>query len=180
MQAADAHRQPTIISVGLLEFGARLDAVVHAIALLRSEHPTLRYVAVGRPVGAEGERYRQCVLELARDLGVDVRILVVVNEPDDHELAALIATCAAVVVPNPEPAPLAGRAMRTAAALGRPVVVVAPAPFELSLARLPMIVAEPDHDESLADAIHVALVPGAEPVLCRGVGARPAVGTARP
>lgn len=160
----DGHGTSLILSVGGVEQGAGVETVLHAMALLRNEHPELTYLVVGAAARErDGGRYRQCVEALAHDLGLGDRIRFVDRVPDAAELLSLVSGSDVVVVPSRRIDRDQFDAISIALSCGRPVVAVR-SPVTASLLRDGGgVLVEPDYDEAFADAVHVLLDPNARP-----------------
>lgn len=74
---------PVLSTFGLLSEGKGIDLAIRALALLVTEHPSVRYVIAGRThpeiVRSEGERYRESLQELVRELEL-AKNVVFINE----------------------------------------------------------------------------------------------------
>lgn len=176
-------RPGRMISVGGVEPGAGIETVLHAMTLLRTEHPSLEYLVVGAASRQrDGGRYRQCVEVLAHDLGLGERIRFVDEVPDAIGLLELVADSDIVAVPSRRMDRGQYDAIGVALSCGRPVVAVR-SPVTASMLRDGGgALVEPDYDEAFADAIHVLLDPHARPsirVRIRRGSAAAAAGTAR-
>ncbi|MEZ5298335.1 MAG: hypothetical protein R2697_19310 [Ilumatobacteraceae bacterium] len=150
---------PLVVTVGHLAPG--VETVLHAMALLRSEHPDLRYEVVGHThpelARRDGERYRWSLEALIDDLGLSRRVSLVDRAPAAAEHAALVARSTAVVVPYRSVEHATSRSIELAILGDRPLIVTRPC-----LARVPVIGGvirsiECDDDEACAAALHEAV-----------------------
>jgi glycosyltransferase involved in cell wall biosynthesis len=153
-----------MLSVGGVEPGAGIETVLHAMSLLRREHPGLGYLIVGAASRErDGGRYRQCVEALAHDLGIGDRIRFVDRVPDAGELLRLVAESDLVAVPSRRIDREQFDAIGIALSCGRPVVAVRSPVTAPMLRDGGGVLVEPDYDEAFADAVHVVLDPTARP-----------------
>jgi glycosyltransferase involved in cell wall biosynthesis len=153
-----------MISVGAVEPGAGIGTVLHAMTLLRGEHPDLEYLVVGTASHQhDGGRYRQCIEALADDLGLVERIRFLERLPDARELLANVTESQLLAVPSPRRVDREQYdAIGMALSCGRPMVAVR-TPVTAWRLRDGGVLVEPDDDEAFADAVHVLLDPLARP-----------------
>lgn len=148
-----------LATVGYLAPGVEM--VLHAMRLLRDEHPELHYVVAGptHPDVArrDGERFRWSLEALADDLGLGGRVHLVDRAwaTDDH--GGLVARAAVVLAPYRAAEHAVTLPLRVAAGAGRPVVLTPPCvPVELDGSDLLTVVGVDDDEEcaaAIADAI---------------------------
>lgn len=66
-----------IVSVGRLIRRKGHITLINAIALIAEDYPNVRLIILGEPYGHSGERYRDELVELTKDLGLQDRVLFV-------------------------------------------------------------------------------------------------------
>ena len=150
---------------GLLSPGKGIETAIHAMQLLRSEHPDLHYVVAGRThpevARRDGERYRHCLEALADDLGVGDRVVFLDRFLDLDELAALLGVSDVVCTPYRGEEQSVSGVLTFALASGCPIVST---PYRYArdvLADGAGVIVDFDDDEGIADAVHWLLEPEA-------------------
>ncbi len=118
--------QPTILSWGLLGPGKGLEAGIDALAALRDLVPAPHYLIVGEthPTvrAADGEAYRQSLIERATIAGVGHLVDFDNHYHDVAALEAIIRSADVVVVPYESREQVTSGVLIEAVASGRPVV----------------------------------------------------------
>lgn len=151
---------PLVVTVGYLAPG--VETMLHAMALLRTELPDLRYEVVGHThpelVRRDGERYRWSLEALVDDLGLTGRVSLVDQAPAAAQHVDLVARSTAVVVPYRAVEHAASRSIELALLGDRPLIVT-----RACLGRVPTIGRavrwiDTDDDEACAAAVHGAVV----------------------
>jgi hypothetical protein len=149
---------PVMSTFGLLSEGKGIELALQAMALLRDEHPDLHYVIAGRThpevLKRDGERYRQCLQELSRDLELSDRVIFLDRFLDLDELAALLAVSDVVCTPYRGEAQSVSGVLTFSLAAG---CAVASTPYRYArdvLADGAGLLADFGDDEALAGAIH--------------------------
>jgi glycosyltransferase involved in cell wall biosynthesis len=156
---------PVMSTFGLLSPGKGIETGIHAMALLRSEHPDLRYVIAGRThpevARRDGERYRRCLEALADDQGVADRVVFIDRFLDLAELAALLGVSDVVCTPYRGEDQAVSGVLTFALAARCPIVSTRYRYACDVLADGAGVLVDFDDDEEFADAIHVLLDPEA-------------------
>lgn len=154
---------PLLSTFGLLSPGKGIELVIHAMALLRSEHPALRYVVAGRThpevARRDGERYRMCLQALAADLGLADRVVFLDRFLEIEDVTALLVASDVVCTPYQGEDQTVSGVLTYALAAGRPIVST---PYRYArdvLADGAGMLAGFDDDEAFADAVHLLLDP---------------------
>jgi glycosyltransferase involved in cell wall biosynthesis len=158
---------PLVATVGYLAPG--IETMLHAMALLRTEHPDLRYEVVGHThpdlVRRDGERYRWSLEALVDDLGLTGRVSLIDQAPAAARHVDLVARSAAVLVPYRAVEHAASRSIELALLGDRPLIVT-----RACVGRVPTIGRavrwiDTDDDEACAAAVHAAVMNTAAPVV---------------
>ncbi len=146
--------RPTIVTWGLLGPGKGIERVIEAMPSLRDLPGRPRYLVVGRThpkvVVAEGEAYRDGLIERARLAGVSDSVTFDDRFYNESMLAELILSAAVIAVPYDSKDEIASGVLVDAVASGRPVVATAfPHAFELLAGGAGIVV---DHGDQAAMA----------------------------
>ncbi|MCV7149701.1 glycosyltransferase [Mycolicibacterium pyrenivorans] len=149
--------RPTILTWGLLGPGKGIERVIDAMASLQDVPGRPRYVVAGRThpkvLAAEGEAYRESLVERARRCGVADSVTF---DPQYHGaamLSALIQSASVIVLPYDSTDQVTSGVLVDAVASGRPVVATAfPHAVELLCGGAGLVI---DHDDP--DAMRSAL-----------------------
>jgi glycosyltransferase involved in cell wall biosynthesis len=146
---------PVITTIGFVAPG--IEMVMHAMTLLRSEHPDLQYVVAGPThpelVRRDGERFRWCLAALAEDLRLSDRVHFVDRSLAAGERTWLLERSSAVAVPYRCADHAVPRTVLAAAVAGRPVIATrACAPAALCIGGRTIAI-DADDDEACAAAI---------------------------
>lgn len=120
---------PTILTWGLLSPGKGLERGLRAVAGLRERGVDATYVIAGQThpkVRAHnGEAYRDSLIGLARDLGIDAAVRFVDEYLSPEDLAALLGAADAVLLPYDSKEQATSGVLAEALAAGVPVVATA-------------------------------------------------------
>lgn len=149
--------RPTILTWGLLRPGKGIERVIDSMAALQDLPGRPRLVVVGRThpktLAAEGEAYRESLIEQARRCGVAGSVHFDPHYYGGAALGALIQSAAVIVVPYDSTDEVTSGVLVDAVASGRPVVATAfPHAVELLRGGAGTVV---NHDDP--DALGIAL-----------------------
>jgi len=149
--------RPTLLTWGLLGPGKGVERVIESMGELHELRGRPQYVIAGRThprvLAAEGEAYREARAAQARDSGVAGSVSFDPYYRNATSLAALIQSCAVVVLPYDSTEQVTSGVLVDAVASGRPVVATAfPHAIELLGTGAGIVV---DHDDP--DAMTFAL-----------------------
>jgi glycosyltransferase involved in cell wall biosynthesis len=149
--------RPTLLTWGLLRPGMGVERVIAAMGSLRDLPGRPRYVVAGRThprvVAAEGEAYRDALMEQARRSGVADSVRFEPGYRNIGMLTALVQSAAVVVVPYDSTDQVVSGVLVDAVACGRPVVATAfPHAVELLSSGAGIVVPQDDPD-ALASAL---------------------------
>jgi glycosyltransferase involved in cell wall biosynthesis len=110
---------PFVLFVGWLSSSKGLHIAVRALKGITPQHPAVRLVVVGTPVGSEA--YKHAVEAEIERLGLRDRVIFMGKRPND-EVLGLIRRSSAVIVPEQWPNDFGPVILVEAMALGKPVV----------------------------------------------------------
>lgn len=147
--------RPTILTWGLLGPGKGIERVIDAMASLGDVAGRPRYLVVGRThptvLAAEGEAYREALIERARNSGVADSVTFDARHYDGEVLMALIQSASVIVLPYDSTDKVASGVLVDAIASGRPVVATAfPHAVELLSCGAGIVVDHEDPDALLS------------------------------
>lgn len=153
--------RPTLLTWGLLGPGKGIERVIEAMPSLRGLPGRPRYLVAGRThpkvLAADGEGYRNGLIEQARRLGVSDAVSFDSGYQSFSTLTALIQSSAAVVLPYDSTDQVSSGVLVDALANGRPVVATA-FPHAVELLDCGAGVAVPHDDpQALATALRRVL-----------------------
>ena len=153
--------RPTILTWGLLGPGKGLERVIDAMSSLHALRGNPRYLIAGRThpkvLAAEGEAYREALVEQAQRTGVSAHVQFDAAYRDVRSLAALVQSASVVVLPYDSTDQVSSGVLVDAIAAGRPVVATAfPHAVELLAGGAGIVVGHDDPDAMTA-AIHSVL-----------------------
>ncbi|MBO9577571.1 MAG: glycosyltransferase [Microbacteriaceae bacterium] len=159
-----SHDRPTVLSWGLLGPGKGVEWGIRALALQPAVEPAPRYVIAGQThpkVAAEaGESYRDSLLALALELGVDADVEIDGRYRDAPELAALVLAADVVLLPYDSREQSTSGVLVEALAAGKPVIATRfPHAVELLSGGAGILVGHEDPQE-IAVALHRVLQRG--------------------
>lgn len=122
----DPAARPSILTWGLLGQGKGLEWGIRAMALLRDRGLNAEYVIAGATHPnvrrAEGEAYRQSLIDLAERLGVATRVRLADRYLSDQRLADLISDASVFLLPYDSRDQITSGVLVEAIAAGGPVV----------------------------------------------------------
>jgi glycosyltransferase involved in cell wall biosynthesis len=149
--------RPTLLTWGLLGPGKGIERVIESMGSLHELRGRPQYVVAGRThpkvLAAEGEAYREARVDQARNSGLAGSVSFDPYYRNVNSLAALIQSCAVVVLPYDSTDQITSGVLVDAVASGRPVVATAfPHAIELLGTGAGIVV---DHDDP--DAMTFAL-----------------------
>jgi glycosyltransferase involved in cell wall biosynthesis len=149
--------RPTVLTWGLLRPGMGVERVIEAMGSLTDLPGRPRYVVAGpthpKIVAAEGEAYRDALMEQARRSGAADSVCFDPGYRNVPMLTALVQSAAVVVVPYDSTDQVVSGVLVDAVACGRPVVATAfPHAVELLSSGAGMVVGHDDPD-ALASAL---------------------------
>jgi glycosyltransferase involved in cell wall biosynthesis len=149
---------PQLLTWGLIGPGKGIEHAIRAIALLHNEHPDIHYLVAGRThpkvLAHEGEKYRESLVALAHELGVDDHVTFDDSYRTLDELLELLAHTTCVVLPYDSIDQITSGVLVDAIAAGRPVVATRfPHAVELLATGAGMLCPHKD-SRALAHAIH--------------------------
>jgi polysaccharide biosynthesis protein PslF len=149
--------RPTLLTWGLLGPGKGVERVIDAMSSLHELRGQPKYLVAGRThpkvVASDGEAYREARIEQAQRNGVASSVSFDSNYRSAGGLAALIQTCAVVVLPYDSTDQVNSGVLVNAIACGRPVVATAfPHAVEM-LGSGAGIVVDHDDPEALVTAL---------------------------
>ncbi|HEX2283910.1 MAG TPA: glycosyltransferase [Mycobacterium sp.] len=153
--------RPTVLTWGLMGPGKGIERVIEAMRSLSDLPGRPRYLVAGRThpkaLAADGEAYRDALIEQARDCGVADSVSFDAGYRSAAMLSALARSAAVVVLPYDSVDQVTSGVLVDAIANGRPVVATAfPHAVEL-LASGAGIVVEHDNPDALASALRRVL-----------------------
>ncbi|BBY67200.1 glycosyl transferase family 1 [Mycolicibacterium helvum] len=151
-------RRPIILTWGLLGPGKGIERVIDAMVSLKDLPGQPRYLIAGRThpkvLAAEGEAYREALIEQARRLGVAASVSFdpVYRSPAD--VIALVQSAAVVVLPYDSKDQVTSGVLVDSVASGRPIVATAfPHALEMLGSGAGTVVAHDDPD-AMVGALH--------------------------
>jgi polysaccharide biosynthesis protein PslF len=153
--------RPTILTWGLLGAGKGIEAGIEAVAALKDLVPAPRYVIAGethpKVRQASGEAYRESLIELVHELGVEDIVEFDPAYRDVASLSELVRAADVVLLPYESREQVTSGVLIDAVASGRPVVATAfPHAVEL-LAGGAGLVVQHDDVAALANALRTVL-----------------------
>ncbi len=152
---------PVLVTMGYVAPG--IEMVLHAMALLRTEHPDVHYVVAGPThpelVRRDGERYRWCLEALAEDLRCADRVHFLDRSLDQACHDRLLERSHAVLVPYRSADHAVRHTMLSAGDAGRTVIATRACAPSASGGGAVTIAIDADDDEACAAAIHHVIDP---------------------
>jgi glycosyltransferase involved in cell wall biosynthesis len=149
--------RPTILTWGLLGPGKGIERMIEAMGVLRHLPNPPQYLIAGRThpkvLAAQGEAYREALIEKARRVGVTDSVDFDAVYRDPAELTAFIQTADVVVLPYDSREQVTSGVLVDSIASGRPVIATAfPHAVELLGSGAGTVVGH-DDPEALVDAL---------------------------
>ena len=121
-----SNKYPQLLTWGLLGPGKGIEWAIKAVALLQDSHPDLRYTIAGRThpkvFAYEGERYRQGLIDLSHELGVENQVVFDDSYRTLDQLLELLLRTTCVVLPYDSMDQITSGVLVDAIAAGRPVI----------------------------------------------------------
>jgi len=159
-----------ILTWGLIGPGKGIEWGVDALARLRDLDRTPHYLVAGQThpkvAEREGERYRESLLERARDLGVSDQLQMDASYRPTEAMAALIGSASVVLLPYDSTEQITSGVLIEAVAAGRPVIATAfPHAVELLRGGVGITVKHRD-PAAMAAALRLVLT---DPVVAQGM-----------
>ncbi|WKL58391.1 glycosyltransferase family 4 protein [Asticcacaulis sp. ZE23SCel15] len=118
--------QKTLMTFGLLSPNKGIETIIKALPDILDSTPDLSYLIVGAThphlVASQGEAYRDSLMDMARQLGVEDHIVFVNRFMDDAELIDILQATDIYVTPYLTETQITSGTLSYALALGRPVV----------------------------------------------------------
>jgi glycosyltransferase involved in cell wall biosynthesis len=115
-----------LLTWGLIGPGKGIEWVIEAIAHIKDLYPEIRYTVAGathpKVLARDGEAYRDSLIDLAHDLGVEDRVVFDPHYRTLDELNDLILQSELVVLPYDSPDQITSGVLVDAVSAGRPVV----------------------------------------------------------
>ncbi len=153
--------RPLILTWGLLSPGKGVEWMIDALASLRDLDPVPRYIVAGRThpkvAALQGEKYRESLVQRARDQGVNDLVEFEDVYRDAQDLRRLIARASVVVLPYDSTDQATSGVLVDALAADRPVVATAfPHAVEALSGHAGIVVPHRDSG-ALADAVRYVL-----------------------
>jgi polysaccharide biosynthesis protein PslF len=153
--------RPTVLTWGLLRPGKGIERVIEAMASLRELRGQPQYLIAGathpKVLAAEGEAYRDSLAEQVRRDGLSTVVRFDPIYRSAPSLAALVQSCAVVVLPYDSTDQATSGVLVNAIANGRPVIATAfPHAVEMLGSGAGMVVAQND-PEALVSALRQVL-----------------------
>nr|WP_246335550.1 glycosyltransferase [Microcella alkalica] len=150
-----------VLTWGLISPGKGLEWGIRAMSLLRDVHPQVHYLMAGQThpkvIAQSGERYRTKLAGLVAQLELEQRVRLDGRYLDPAELARLLATADAVLLPYDSTDQATSGVLAEAVAAGIPVVATGfPHAIELLAGGAGIVVPHRD-PESMADALRAIL-----------------------
>ena len=95
--------RPVLLTFGLLSPGKGIEYAIRALPRIAGEHPEVIYIVLGAThpnlLRSEGERYRNSLENLARELGVEANVMFVNRYADSPELYEFIGAADIYLTP---------------------------------------------------------------------------------
>jgi glycosyltransferase involved in cell wall biosynthesis len=121
--------RPTLLTWGLLRPGKGVERVIESMVALKELRGQPRYVIAGvthpKTLAAEGEAYREALKQQVVDSGLTGSVLFAPDYRSRASMAALIQSCAAVVLPYDATDQVTSGVLVESVANGRPVIATA-------------------------------------------------------
>ncbi|GAA0316524.1 hypothetical protein GCM10009087_28690 [Sphingomonas oligophenolica] len=152
----------TILTFGLLSPDKGIETMIRAMPHILERCPEAQYHIVGAThphlIAHEGERYRESLQALARELGVEAHLRWENRFLDEDELLDRISAADVYVTPYLNPQQITSGTLSYAAALGKPVVATPYVHATELLAHGRGLLVDFDDSAAMADAVGDLLV----------------------
>jgi glycosyltransferase involved in cell wall biosynthesis len=117
---------PIVLTFGLLSPGKGIETAIRALPAVVERHPDLRYYIVGAThpvlVREKGEAYRESLIALAAELGLQEQVRFVDRFVENDELLDYLQAADVYLTPYPGCAQVTSGTLAYALAMGKPVV----------------------------------------------------------
>lgn len=117
---------PIALTFGLLSPGKGIETAIKALPPVAHRHPDFRYFVIGAThpalVREQGEAYRESLVSLARDVGVEAHVNFVDRFLDDEELLDYLQAADIYLTPYPGREQVTSGTLSYALAMGKPVI----------------------------------------------------------
>ncbi|MET0375215.1 MAG: glycosyltransferase family 4 protein, partial [Rhizorhabdus sp.] len=115
-----------LLTFGLLSPNKGIETIVRALPVIVAEHPDVLYVVLGAThphlVARDGEAYRESILQLAKDLGVENHLRFINEFAESERLLDYLEAVDIYVTPYLNEAQITSGTLSYAIALGKPVI----------------------------------------------------------
>ena len=115
-----------ILTFGLLSPDKGIQFVIEAMPEIVQVHPTAKYIVVGATHpnvrASEGEQYRESLIQLARDLGVEKSVVFVDRFVSSDELVEYLATMDVYITPYLNPKQITSGTLAYSVGAGKAVI----------------------------------------------------------
>ena len=115
-----------LLTFGLLSPNKGIETMIRALPAIVAEHPDVLYVVLGAThpqlVARDGEAYRDSIVRLAQDLGVDGHVRFINEFTETEQLLDYLEAVDVYVTPYLNEAQITSGTLSYAIALGKPVV----------------------------------------------------------
>jgi glycosyltransferase involved in cell wall biosynthesis len=153
--------RPTIMTFGLLSPDKGIETMIRAMPMILGRCPDAVYRIVGAThphlLAHEGERHRESLQQLARELVVEKSLRWENKFVAEEELLDRLATADVYVTPSRNPQQITSGTLSYAAAMGKPIVATPYVHATELLADGRGILVDFDDPEALAEAVMVLL-----------------------
>jgi glycosyltransferase involved in cell wall biosynthesis len=157
LELARFKKEQTLLTFGLLSPGKGIETAIRAVAALQNDFPDIQYVILGAThpelKRREGERYRESLQSLVRELGAESRVTFIDQFTRKEHLCRFLAGAGVYVTPYLGKDQIVSGTLAYAVAFGLPVVST-PFAYATDLAEKNAAVLFPfGDDQSLADRL---------------------------
>jgi Glycosyltransferase len=116
----------TLLTFGLLGPNKGLETVIKALPAIRTQHPDIRYMILGKThpgiLKTSGEGYRESLYRLARQLNVEEHLIFISEFVNERDLHAYLSACDIYLTPYPNEAQITSGTLSYAVGAGAAVV----------------------------------------------------------
>ncbi|WP_374166711.1 glycosyltransferase [Arcticibacter sp. MXS-1] len=103
LQTSPLKGKKVLFTFGLISRNKGLETVIRALPAITQEHPDVNYVVLGNThpgvLKNDGEEYRESLIQLAKDLGVEQHLHFVNKFVSEEDLIGYLAACTLYVTP---------------------------------------------------------------------------------